>query len=204
MEWSLFDAQGRRKYLVPIERTAFLRAALTAGGQTATLCAVLTFTGARISEVLALKPLDLDEANGTINVQTLKRRKSGVIRAVPVPHELFLYLNGVHHWREARENAIGADRRLWTFSRTTAWRRVKYVAQLANSPQYLRSPKVLRHAFGVDARIKGVPIELIKICLGHARIETTFIYTTVVGPEERDFIGRTWHENSDLLSQPLS
>lgn len=199
MEWSLFDAEGRRKYLVPIERTAFLRAALTAGGQTATLCAVLTFTGARISEVLALTPLDLDEANGTINVETLKRRKKGIIRAVPVPWELFLYLDGVHSWQEARANPTSVNRRLWQFSRTTAWRRVKYVAQLANSPRYLRSPKVLRHAFGVDARIKGVPIELIKICLGHARIETTFIYTTVVGPEERDFIGRTWRDNSELL-----
>ncbi len=199
MEWSLFDGRGRRKYLVPIERTAFLRAALTAGGQTATLCAVLTFTGARISEVLALTPLDLDEANGTINVETLKRRKRGIIRAVPVPRELFLYLDGVHGWQEARDHAIGANRRLWTFSRTTAWRRVRYVAHLANNPQYLRSPKVLRHAFGVDARIKGVPIELIKICLGHARIETTFIYTTVVGPEERDFIGRTWQSNTELF-----
>jgi site-specific recombinase XerD len=77
---------------------------------------------------------------------------------------------------------------------------VKEIAELAGIPEHLRSPKALRHAFAVDARIKGVPIELIQSCLGHARIQTTFIYTTVLGAEQREFVGRTWHEIADLLA----
>ena len=204
MDWSLYDGRGRRKYLVPIERSAFLQAALQAGGKTATLCAVLTFSGARISEVLALTPERIDEANGTINFETLKRRKKGITRAVPVPRNLFLYLDGVHHFQEAKRDPTGANKRLWTWSRTTAWRRVHQVMRLAAHPDHLSQPKSLRHAFGAEARMTGVPLELIQIWMGHARIETTFIYTTVVGPEERAFARRTWKKAAKLLGgQPL-
>ncbi|MBV8977722.1 MAG: site-specific integrase [Alphaproteobacteria bacterium] len=200
MEYSLFDPQGRRKYLVPSERIAFLRAAISVGGETATFCSVLMATGARVSETLALAPKDLDEPNGTINIETLKRRKKGVIRAVPVPQQLFHHLESVHHWRAAKRQPISAPRqRLWTFSRSTAWRRAKMIAELADLPPWLRTPKALRHAFAVDARIKEVPIELIQRCLGHARIQTTFIYTTVLGAEQRDFVRRTWEGIDELL-----
>src|ERR1700677_1211574 len=99
MPWSLFDPRGRRKYLVPKERWAFLNAALGVGGAVATFCAVLAFSGARISEVLALTPERIDDANGAINFETLKRRQRGIIRAVPVPRNLFSLLDSVHGFR---------------------------------------------------------------------------------------------------------
>src|ERR1700761_6540622 len=83
MEWSLYDGRGRRKYLVPKERGSFLQAALQVGGKTASFCAVLMFSGARISEVLALTPERIDDGNQTIIFETLKRRSKGVYRAVP-------------------------------------------------------------------------------------------------------------------------
>ncbi|HWA92078.1 MAG TPA: site-specific integrase [Rhizomicrobium sp.] len=199
MEWSVFDSRGRRKYMVPEERAAFLRAAYALGAETATFCAVLSFTGARVSEALALTPLDLDEVNGTINIRTLKQRKTGAVRDVPVPRELFPFLDGVHLWRAARQDLASVNRRLWVFSRTTAWRRVRQVAKRAGIPDYLSHPHALRHSFGATARINEVPIELIQFCLGHVRIETTYIYTKVVGPHQRDFIGRTWRESLEFL-----
>src|ERR1700679_3206430 len=199
MEYSLFDGQGRRKYLVPAERAAFLRAAISVGGPTATLCSVLTLTGARVSETLALTPKDLDEPNGTINIETLKQRRKRLTRAVPVPQKLFNQLERVHGWQASKSDSREARKQLWTFGRSTAWRRVKSIGELAGIPEHLCTPKALRHAFAVDARIKGVPIELIQSCLGHTRIQTTFIYTTVVGPEQREFVGRTWRDIADLL-----
>ncbi|MEI9933198.1 MAG: site-specific integrase [Rhizomicrobium sp.] len=192
MDYSLYDGRGRRKYLVSTERAAFLHAALQIGGKTASFCAVLTFSGARISEILALTAERIDEAQGTINFETLKRRKKGIIRAVPVPRELFLYLNSVHKFRGAQSDHAEASKRLWTWSRTTAWRRVKQVMRSTSNPEYLAKPKSLRHAFGAEAALRKVPLTLIKKWMGHSRIETTEIYTALTGREERALAQLTW------------
>lgn len=199
MSWSLYDERGRRKYLVPLERKQFLQAALSVGGETAAFCAVLVFSGARISEVLSLTPERIDDANGTINFETLKRRKRGIVRAVPVPKNLLTYLDGVHHYRDAQRDPGRAHKRLWQFSRTTAWRRVKEVMHSATHPEHLSKPKSLRHAFGAEAALSGVPLTMIKKWLGHARIETTEIYTTLVGREERMIAQQTWRQMEKLL-----
>ena len=192
MSWSLYDVRGRRKYLVPKERWAFLDAALDIGGAVATFCATLAFTGARISEVLALTPERLDEANGTINIETLKRRRRGIIRVVPVPLKLFDLLDAVHNFRTAQLDPISTSERLWPWSRTTAWRRVKDVMRHAGEPEYVSKPKALRHAFGAEATLKMISPLLVQKWMGHARIETTQIYTTLVGPEERSLARITW------------
>jgi integrase/recombinase XerD len=192
MEYSLYDERGRRKYLVATERAAFLQAALQAGGKTATFCAVLTFSGARVSEVLALTPERLDEAQGTINFETLKRRKKGITRAVPMPRNLFMYLDGVHHFRKAQLDPKAANKRLWTWGRTTAWRRVQFVMRAAANPEYLAKPKSLRHAFGAEAALRRIPLTTIRKWLGHARLETTEIYTCLSGSEERELARLTW------------
>ena len=199
MAYSLFDKRGRRKYLVPTERSQFLQSALGAGDRIATLCAVLTLTGARISEVLALTPERIDEANGTINIETLKRRQTGITRAIPVPRGLFVLLDSVHQFREAQRDPTTAIEPLWTWSRTTAYRRVVEVMHLARIPDFLAMPKALRHAFGVEATMEGVPIPLIQTWMGHARIETTLIYTTLVGAQARHFAQRTWKKLAQYL-----
>lgn len=195
MEYSLHDGRGRRKYLVATERAAFLQAALQTKGKTATFCAVLVFSGARVSEVLALTPERLDEVAGTINFETLKRRKRGVVRAIPVPRNLFLYLDGVHKFREAQLHPDKARKRLWTWSRTTAWRRVQHVMRLACNPSYLANPRSLRHAFGAEAALRQIPLTLIKKWMGHARLETTEIYTSLIGEQERQLARLTWCED---------
>jgi integrase len=137
MDWSLHDPRGHRKYLVAIERRAFLQAALAVGGKTGSFCAVLALCGARLSEVLALTPEHIDDGNCAINFETLKRQKAGVIRAVPVPRKLLYYLDGVHHYRDAQANAACADKPLWPWGRTTAWRRVKFVMRRAKVPHFV-------------------------------------------------------------------
>lgn len=194
MSWSLYDNRGRRKYLVPKERWAFVRAALAIGGEIGTFCVVLAFTGARISEVLALTPERLDDGNGAINFETLKRRKRGVIRAVPVPRGLFALLDTVHHYRDAQRDPSRAGKRLWRWSRTTAWRRVKEIMRLANSPDYVAKPKALRHAFGADAALNQVSLPLVKKWMGHAKLETTEIYTALIGHEERMLARMMWRQ----------
>jgi integrase len=49
---------------------------------------VLCFTGCRISEALALTAKSIDLSGRVIVIESLKKRKTGVHRQVPVPPEL--------------------------------------------------------------------------------------------------------------------
>lgn len=195
MDWSLYDGRGRRKYLAAGERSAFLRAALQVGGKVASFCAVLTFCGARISEVLALTPERIDDTNGTITFETLKQRRKSVFRSVPVPNDLLRYLDSVHHYREAQHDPKRASQRLWSWHRTTGWRHVKRVMQRTSNPVHLATARALRHAFGAEAATKSISLTLIKKWMGHRDIRTTEIYTTLVGREERALARRTWESH---------
>src|SRR5215207_9106187 len=87
---SLHDQHGHRKYLTPAERDAFLRAADDAEvREVRTFCATLAYTGCRISEALALTADRVDLKAGVLVFESLKKRQSGIFRAVPVP-PLFL------------------------------------------------------------------------------------------------------------------
>lgn len=50
----------------------------------------------------------------------------------------------------------------------------------------------LRHGFAVGALETNIPITLIQKWMGHARLETTAIYTNVVGEQERKFATLRW------------
>lgn len=97
---SLFDTTGTRKYLTIAERTVFLRAAERADRQVRTLCMTLAYAGCRLSEALALTTYRVDLSAGVLVFETLKKRRSGVYRAVPVHHVLLEALDLVHGIRE--------------------------------------------------------------------------------------------------------
>jgi integrase/recombinase XerD len=183
MTQSLFDQTGNRKYLVARERLAFVRAARAEGGEIGTFCLALAFTGARISEALALTVDRIDVHNGSVIFQTLKQRGKVVFRPVPVPIQLLKLL--------MRDHDISSER-LWPWGRTTAWKHVKRIMQRAEISESLCKPKALRHAFAIEAGQKGVPLNIVQRWLGHARLETTAIYANAMGAEERNLARRTW------------
>jgi integrase len=189
MTQMLFDNTGNRKYLVARERFSFASAAAAEGGEVGAFCLTLAFTGARISELLALTPERIDRVGGVIVFETLKRRKRGQFRAIPVPTQLFSMLERVHGLASPNRDP---SERLWKWCRTTAWKRVKAVMRTANIREALATPKAARHAFGVDAVQNGVALNILQRWMGHARIETTAIYTDVIGKEERALARRTW------------
>jgi len=183
MNGSLFDQTGSRKYLVARERLAFISAAMNEDDAVATFCLTLAITGARISEVLALTADRIDAANGAIVFKTLKQREKLVFRAVPVPTRLLQLLASSHRV---------SNERLWPWGRTTAWKNIKRVMLSAGIAECLCKPKALRHAFAVEAGLNGVPLNIVQRWMGHARLETTAIYTSVLGEEERSLARRTW------------
>lgn len=189
----LYDQYGNRKYLTKSERQAFIDAAKRSTPEIETFCLTLAYTGARISEVLALVPLRIDTSANAIIIECLKKRKRGVYRAVPVPAELLIRLEEVHGIEARRSDPQLSNRRLWIWSRTTAWNRVRTVMKAAGIGAGPVMPKALRHAFGVGGTQAGVPLNLIQRWLGHADIQTTAIYTNVMGEEERMLANRMWN-----------
>jgi integrase len=158
-----------------------------------TLCLTLVYTGCRISEATALTAGQIDLDAGLLVFESLKKRRRGSFRAVPVPPHVLEALDLVHGVRELqRKRGRGRDARLWPISRTTAWRRVAEVLDAAGIEGPQSSPKGLRHGFGVQGVAAGVPLNLIQRWLGHAQLSTTAIYADAVGAEERGLMTRMW------------
>lgn len=189
---SLLDGHGKRKYVIAAERSRFVAAALAEGGAVASFCATLALTGARISEVLALTPDRIDTGEAAIVFETLKRRKRGIFRAVPVPRELLHLLEATHGISACVGDRQRGKTRMWPWCRTTAWNYVKRVMRHAQIGDAFAKPKALRHGFAVEAGQNGVPLNMVQRWLGHARIETTAIYAAALGKEERALARRTW------------
>jgi integrase/recombinase XerD len=191
---SLYGSAGSRKYLNAAERQRFIESAQHSPPTVRLFCLVLRWSGGRISEVLALTPAAIDIESGTASIETLKRRKRGLVRQVPLPRDLLSQLNQVFRLRFRQRDPELAGARLWTWSRTTAWRRVKEVMATAGVTGTPAMPKGLRHSFGVNAFQASVPPHLVQRWLGHASLKTTSIYGDVMGPEERAFAERMWSE----------
>lgn len=189
----LHDAQGRRKYLTEAERKAFLAAAGKAPRPVRTLCLVLAYTGCRITEALELTASRVDIEAGQIIFESLKKRRRGLYRAVPIPGAVIEALDLVHGLREAQKSRDGGRGvRVWEFSRTSAWRYVAAVLEEAGVRGPQASPKGLRHGFGVQAVSSGVPLNMVQKWLGHAQLSTTAIYADAVGAEEQGIMMRMW------------
>jgi integrase/recombinase XerD len=193
MTGDLFHLDGSRKYLTQDERTAFLTAAAQFPHDVRSFCHVLTYTGCRLAEALALSADRVDLSASRLTFETLKKRKRGVYRTVPVPPDVVTMLDFVHNirWAQSRRDR-GRSLRLWSWSPVTAWRHVKAVMQAAGIRGAQASPKGLRHGFGVAAVQARIPLNLVQRWLGHAQLSTTAIYAEAIGPEEQEIAARMW------------
>lgn len=198
-EMRLHDPAGNRLYLNGEERAAFLTAARRQPARDRTLCETLHWTGCRPSELLEITPARVDLSSGTITLRSLKKRKDAsgqqkvIFRSVPVPPEFLDTLTTAHGIREAQQSRRKAVAPIWDISRVRVWQIVKRVmieAGIPDAPH--RSPKGLRHGFGVHATVQGVPLNMLQRWLGHAQLSTTAIYAQAVGREEQHIAARMW------------
>lgn len=189
----LRNSDGEKKYLTPQEREKYLFAASRQQRQISTFCLMLVHSGCRISEALALTANKIDMESNRIVIETLKKRKSGDFREVPVPPRFIEDLDKVHGIRELQaKKDRGKKHKLWPWSRTTGWRYVKAVMEEAGISRDLLSPKALRHAFAVHALSCDVPLNKVSEWLGHSALEITAIYTKISGKEENAIAARMW------------
>ena len=202
-EMSLFNEHGHRLYLTEQERHEFLQAAKEESRENRIFCAVLHYTGCRISEALELSPQQISISDQAIIFRTLKKRKfdnQGNIkktqyRSVPVPERIIEDIDLVFDLRKKR---TPKEMKLpfWTMSRTTAWRTVKRVMFRVGIIGPQATAKGLRHGFGV-AMVTGdkpLPLHILADLMGHSSTATTEIYTKVIGGEKQKMVLQIWEK----------
>jgi integrase/recombinase XerD len=91
--------------------------------------------------VLALTPASIDIESGAASLTTLKRRKRGIVRQVPLPPEVLIELDHEFELRPAQHDPVLTNERIWRFSRTTAWRCVK---EVMSAPGIVGTPAMPR------------------------------------------------------------
>ncbi|MCW2387184.1 integrase [Sphingobium sp. B11D3B] len=189
--WTLLNERGKRKYVTRQERDKFVEASYTFHHDIADFCMLLAATGCRISEALSLTPAHFDFKLGVVAVETLKRRRKGVYREIPLPP---LLAKRIRH--RIDESHCQPAQRLWSWSRMTGYRHVCAVMERAEIHGIHASPKGLRHGFAVIAIQSGIPLNLVQKWLGHADMKTTAIYAAAMGQEEQEIAARMWMKQS--------
>lgn len=192
-EMRLYDQTGARLYLTPEERADFLAIAATEPPDIRMFAETLAYTGARVSEVLELVPerVNLDERQ--VVLRSLKKRREDVFRAVPVPDEYIDRLDLAFGVRKLQRSKKTKAAPIWAWHRQHGWRLTVGLmvrAGIGEGPH--RTPKGLRHSYGIGAVINDVPLNMLQKWMGHAQISTTAIYANAQGKEERAIAARMW------------
>jgi integrase/recombinase XerD len=191
---SLYSRDGARKYLNRDERSRAIEAMNGLAPDKRLFALTLAWTGARVSEVLALTPASFQIEAGIVAVATLKRRRF-CVRELPLPGPLVREIDRHYGLGAAQRDPARAAARLWPWHRVTAWRFVKSVGLQTGAGRRASCPRGFRHGFGVGALQAGVPLNLVQRWLGHASIATTAIYADACGPEEVEFARRLWRDS---------
>ena len=143
---------------------------------------VLYATGLRVSELVALKPSDVNMEAGYLTT----RGKGGKERLVPLGDAAVSWLD--RYLRDGRPALLGprGSPRLFVNARGGAaltrmgvWKVLKGYGAGAGVASRL-SPHVLRHSFATHLLERGADLRAIQMMLGHADLSTTQIYTHVL------------------------
>ena len=146
--------------------------------------------GLRVSEVVALKVDDIDSERMLLRVE---RGKGGKDRYAMLSPQLLELLRA--WWREGRRRSLLLPGG-WLFpgrnpveplSARQLCRVVRAAAQAAGINKRV-SPHTLRHSFATHLLEQGVDVRVIQTLLGHAKLDTTALYTRVANTTIRAVI----------------
>jgi integrase/recombinase XerD len=140
---------------------------------------VLYGSGLRVSELVSLKPADVNLDDGFI----ICRGKGGKERIVPLGGaacgSVRRYLAEVRPRFEAGPSPfLFLTRRGRGFTRQGFWKLLRQYAGKAGLVAKI-SPHVLRHSFATHLLERGADLRSVQLMLGHSQITTTQIYTHV-------------------------
>jgi integrase/recombinase XerD len=138
--------------------------------------------GLRVSEVANLKVSDIDSGRMTLRVEQGKGQRDRYVMLSPQLLELLR-----DWWRAARPQ-------VWLFPGQNPinpitprqLNRAVTAAKILAAISKRVSPHTLRHSFATHLLEQGVDIRVIQVLLGHAKLETTALYTRVAVNTIRD------------------
>jgi integrase/recombinase XerD len=138
--------------------------------------------GLRVSEVVALKVSDIDSKRMTLRVEQGKGQRDRYVMLSP---QLLEWLRD--WWRAARPQAwlFPGQNPVNPMSARQLSRVVRETARTAGIAKRV-SPHTLRHSFATHLLEQNVDIRVIQVLLGHAKLETTALYTRVAVNTIRD------------------
>ncbi|HKA91454.1 MAG TPA: site-specific tyrosine recombinase XerD [Haliangiales bacterium] len=131
-------------------------------------------TGLRVSELVKLRPEDLDLEAGYLRAFG-KGRKQRLVPLGQVAQDLLREYLPV---RPARPGALFLSRLGRGMTRQSFWKIVAAYARAAGIDKPI-SPHKLRHSFATHLLERGADLRAVQAMLGHADVSTTQIYTHV-------------------------
>jgi integrase/recombinase XerD len=146
------------------------------------LIELLYATGLRVTELLSLKPGDVNLDAGYLTCIG----KGDKQRIVPLGHAAADWVR--RYLAEGRPVLLKTRKTPWLFvnakggarlSRVGFWKILRNYGTRAGLPRGL-SPHVLRHSFATHLLDRGADLRAIQMMLGHADLSTTQIYTHVL------------------------
>jgi integrase/recombinase XerD len=145
-----------------------------------TMLEVMYASGLRVSELVALKVVELSLNDGVLRVTG----KGSKTRLVPFGEQARLWLE--RYMKQARgvilggkvDDALFVTGRGGPMTRQMFWNIIKKHAARAEIRAPL-SPHTLRHAFATHLLNHGADLRVVQLLLGHSDISTTQIYTHV-------------------------
>ena len=196
----LAEAAGEHlpSYVTREQARAIINAATTQTHRLLLEC--LWQSGGRISEVLRLRPCDLDQREGALVLDNRKQKRGSRKKRVYVSADLIAQLQVL-----ARDARIGYRTCLFRsaksgeqpMSTVHAWRIVTACSrragvQVEDGQGHLRpaNARDFRHGAAVNQVQQGIPLSEVQQQLGHARIDSTTIYTRLANPERRRLADR--------------
>ena len=142
--------------------------------------------GLRASEVISLKVSDIDSRQMTIRVEQGKGHKDRTAKLSPLLLELLRAW-----WTQARPPVWLFPSRMSAFDHISP-RQLARGCQAAVTAAEIKKRvtlHTLRHSFATHLLEAGVDVRVIQVMLGHAKLETTSIYTRVSPKMVQDAIG---------------
>jgi len=131
--------------------------------------------GLRASEVVALKPTDIDSKRMVIRVEQGKGRKDRYVMLSPQLLELLR-----EWWTAARPQGwlFPGQSKVSPLTARQLNRACHAAAQNAEIDKRV-TPHTLRHSFATHLLEQNIDIRVIQVLMGHAKLETTALYTQV-------------------------
>ena len=148
-------------------------------------------TGARIDEVLIIRPANINLGTNSIRMKTLKQGKDKKTRIqrekyriIPLHSELrdayMQYLLDMNISTKSEDPLFPMSRQVVDL----------YMKKLQDTLGFRIHAHKFRHTFAVKAIMDNVPLNVLQQWLGHSSVFTTSIYTQITGMDTSEFMGR--------------